>query len=107
MNTDHRDQIRAWNRAEREGQRAKAMKPILSPSQVRRLVGVPVQRKAYDRFANFGAKAKRKLTDQAVREIRARWDAGEKLETIAAAYGVSIGWVSLIGTRQRWKEVAA
>ena len=107
MNTDHRDQIRAWNRAEREGQRAKAMKPILCPSQVRSLLGVPVQRQVYDRLANFGGKARRKLTLQAVREIRARWDAGEKLATIAAAYGVSIGWVSLIGTRQRWKEVAA
>ena len=61
--------------------------------------------KKYNRLANFGSKAKKELTAEDVRDIRARWSAGEKLASISASHGCSMGCVSLIGTRQRRADV--
>lgn len=59
----------------------------------------------FDRLANFGTRARKVLTDAEVRDIRTRWEAGEKLDSIAHDYGVTMACVSMIGTRQRRREV--
>lgn len=45
------------------------------------------------------------LPDDAVRDIRKRWTAGEPLKDIARRHGVTMPAVSLIGSRQRRKDV--
>lgn len=45
-----------------------------------------------------------RLTELQVKEIRKRCDAGEKLESIAADFGVTKACVSMIGSRQRRKQ---
>jgi hypothetical protein len=69
------------------------------------LLGQKPGEKKYNRLANFGTKAKKELTADDVRDIRARWESGEKLASIAASYGCSMGCVSLIGSRQRRADV--
>lgn len=46
-----------------------------------------------------------KVTDDQVRQIRARRGAGERLHVLATEYGISIGSVSQIATRRIWKHV--
>ncbi len=58
-----------------------------------------------DRLGNLGSGGSRKVNEGEVRLIRARWEEGEKLESIAAAFGITKAAVSMIGTRQRWKGV--
>lgn len=54
----------------------------------------------------FGEEApNRKLRTEQVMEIRRRRDAGEKLHTIAADFGVSFQLVSLIHKRKAWPHV--
>lgn len=55
----------------------------------------------FNRLANLGTRARKILSDDDVRDIRARWKAGEKLDSIAHDYRVSAPCVSMIGTRQR------
>lgn len=45
-----------------------------------------------------------RLTEAQVKEIRKRCDGGEKLESIAADFGVTKACVSMIGSRQRRKQ---
>lgn len=45
------------------------------------------------------------LPDEAVRDIRKRWANGEPIKFIAADHGVTKAAVSLIGSRQRRKDV--
>lgn len=46
-----------------------------------------------------------KLTALAVMEIRARFDAGERQNDIAATFGVSRRLIGMIGHRLRWRHV--
>lgn len=56
-----------------------------------------------------GAKGQRngnaKLTEDDVRAIRRRCEAGEKQADIAADYGITAGLVSQIHTRYSWRHV--
>ena len=78
------------------------MKELLAADRVRLLLNTP---NGFNRLANFGSKAKKKLSPEKVRDIRARWEAGEKLASIANLHSVSVSCVSLIGTRQRRADV--
>ncbi len=46
-----------------------------------------------------------KITETDVRDIRSRRAAGERLTSIAAAYGITMGQVSAIATRRNWAHV--
>lgn len=46
-----------------------------------------------------------KLTEDAVRDIRERREAGEKRRTIAATYGITETLVYLVATRKAWSHV--
>jgi len=81
------------------------MNTPIPADRVRALLAQKSSAKKYDRLSNFGSKAKKELTADDVRDIRARWSAGEKLASIAASHGCSMGCVSLIGTRQRRADV--
>ena len=43
-----------------------------------------------------------KLAEAAVIDIRARWESGEPLKTIAQDHGIGVAHVSAIGLRRRW-----
>ncbi len=47
-----------------------------------------------------------KLDEDAVREIRRRWSAGESRTDLAAAFGISPSNLWLVATGRRWKHVA-
>lgn len=53
-----------------------------------------------------GNKFRARLTDDQVREIRALYNAGEKLDWIAHKFGTSMPNVSMIGTGARRGRVA-
>lgn len=58
------------------------------------------------RFEPGALPSNTKLTDDQVREIRARYDAGgERLKKIAADYGITDGNVSMIGRRKTWAHI--
>lgn len=81
------------------------MNTPIPADRVRALLAKKPSEEKYNRLANFGAKAKKELTVDDVRDIRARWEAGEKLASIASSHGCSMGCVSLIGTRQRRADI--
>ncbi len=92
------------------------MTPPLPADRVRALTAKPKTKpkpepeprrrpRKFNRLANFGKSAKKVLSDAAVRDIRARHDAGEKLDSIARDHGVTMACVSMIGHRQRRAEV--
>jgi hypothetical protein len=81
------------------------MKTLIQADRVRALLSQKPSEEKYNRLANFGARAKKQLTVDDVLDIRARWESGEKLASIAASHGCSMGCVSLIGTRQRRADV--
>jgi hypothetical protein len=81
------------------------MKTPIPADRVRALLAQKSSENKFNRLANFGTKAKKELTAEDVRDIRARWSAGEKLASIASSHGCSMGCVSLIGSRQRRAEV--
>lgn len=81
------------------------MKTPIESDRVRALLAQKPSEEKYNRLANFGSKAKKELTTEDVRDIRARWESGEKLASIAASHGCSMGCVSLIGTRQRRADI--
>ena len=61
--------------------------------------------RANRRLANLGQAGKRKLNVESVRQIRARVAAGEKLSSVAHAFGVGLACVSMVTNGRRWKEV--
>ena len=61
---------------------------------------------AKGRVARGERNGQAKLTEDAVREIRARRAAGEKLTDLARQYGVVFGIVSAIAHRRIWRHVA-
>ena len=52
-----------------------------------------------------GLVSKKKLTVEAVREIRKRVENGETHRTIASRFGINQSMVSLIATRKAWRHV--
>lgn len=81
------------------------MKAPLTADQVARLLGEqPVQAKPSKRITH-GVLLNPPLPDDAVRDIRRRWSAGERLKVIAADHNVTQAAVSLIGSGQRRKDV--
>ena len=84
------------------------MKPPLPPDRVAALLkthGAAANHRKFSRLDNLGRRARKVLNEDEVRDIRARWNAGEKLESIAHDYGVTMPCVSMIGTGQRRAEV--
>lgn len=81
------------------------MKAPLTAKQVARLLGTqPAQDKPTKKLTN-GVLLNPPLSDEAVRDIRRRWAAGERLKIIAADHNVTQAAVSLIGSGQRRKDV--
>lgn len=82
------------------------MKPELTAEQIAKLLGPqPVQEPPVKRLTN-GVLLNQPLPDEAVRDIRRRWGRGETLRTIASDHKITMAAVSLIGSRQRRKDVA-
>ena len=79
------------------------MSTRISPERVRELLGAP--NKHYHaksgRLRNLGKHAKSVLSEEDCEDIRNRHDVGEKCESIAKDYGISIPYVSMIGNRLR------
>lgn len=81
------------------------MKAPLTAEQVARLIGTqPTQDKPTQKLTH-GVLLNPPLPDDAVRDIRRRWAAGERLKVIAADHNVTQAAVSLIGSGQRRKDV--
>ena len=81
------------------------MKAPLTADQVARLIGAqPVQAKP-PRKLTHGVLLNPPLPDEAVRDIRRRWAAGDRLKDIAGDHNVTKAAVSLIGSGQRRKDV--
>lgn len=57
------------------------------------------------RMANCEGHAKARLTAEDVRAIRSRAARGETLESIQIDYGLSVGYVSRIVARKRWRHL--
>lgn len=91
------------------------MTPILPPERVRVLLGTNLTRRQrlirdvlpatpkppFVRIANLGPAAKVKLTPKQRAKIREAHNRGEKCELIARRYGISVAYVSMIGTGAR------
>jgi hypothetical protein len=58
-------------------------------------------RQGYSRIDNLGRHVTLKLRKKDVKEIRRRADSGEKLTAIAASYGISTAYVSMIWNNHR------
>ena len=82
------------------------MKAQLSADQIARLLGAPkaVEIKPVKRVRG-GVLLHPRMPEEAVRDIRRRWAAGEPLKSIADRHKVTRAAVSLIGSGQRRKEV--
>ena len=81
------------------------MKAPLTAEQVSRLLGTqPTQAKPAKKITH-GVLLNPPLPDDAVRDIRRRWTAGERLKIIAADHHVTQAAVSLIGSGQRRRDV--
>ena len=87
------------------------MKQLLSPDRVAQLLGTNAQksqkhqRSQFDRLKNLKKHARKVLSDDDVRAIRKRYEAQEKLASIASEFGVSIPCICMIGTRARRNDV--
>lgn len=77
------------------------MTPILDPARVRELLGTPPKQEGHRRLDNLGRWVTTKLTPEQRARIREAHERGEKCELIARRYGVSIAYVSMIGTGKR------
>lgn len=75
---------------------AEQIAPLLGPQPTKEPVG--------KKLTN-GVLLNQPLPDAAVRDIRKRWAKGEPIKFIAADHGVTKAAVSLIGSRQRRKDV--
>ena len=81
------------------------MKAPLTAEQVARLLGTqPAQDKPTKKLTH-GVLLNQPLPDEAVRDIRRRWAAGESLRGIADRHKVTQAAVSLIGSGQRRRDV--
>lgn len=81
------------------------MKEPLTADQVAKLLGAqPVQAKPSKKLTH-GVLLNPPLPDNAVREIRRRWAAGDRLKDIAGDHNVTKAAVSLIGSGQRRRDV--
>ena len=81
------------------------MNALLTAEVVARLLGIrPDQDKPIKKLTH-GVLLNPPLPDEAVRDIRRRWTAGERLKIIAADHNVTQAAVSLIGSGQRRKDV--
>ena len=81
------------------------MKAPLTAEQVARLLGTqPTQAKPAKKLTH-GVLLNPPLPDEAVRDIRRRWAAGDRLKDIARDHNVTKASVSLIGSGQRRKDV--
>jgi hypothetical protein len=82
------------------------VKAPLTAEQVARLLGTqPTQAKPAKKLTH-GVVLNPPLPDDAVRDIRRRWAAGERLKIIAADHNVTQAAVSLIGSGQRRRDVS-
>ena len=80
------------------------MKPILTQEQVDRLIGetkAPKPRKPL----SHGVLLHQPLPDHVVLDVRRRWEAGEPIRQIAEDHKITRAAVSLIGSRQRRRDV--
>jgi hypothetical protein len=78
---------------------------LLTAEVVARLLGTqPAQAKPAKKITH-GVLLNPPLPDDAVRDIRRRWTAGERLKIIAADHNVTQAAVSLIGSGQRRRDV--
>lgn len=81
------------------------MKAPLTAEQVARILGTqPTQDKPTKKLTH-GVLLNPPLPDEAVRDIRRRWAAGDRLKDIAGDHNVTKAAVSLIGSGQRRKDV--
>ena len=81
------------------------MKALLTAEQVARLLETqPTQAKPAKKITH-GVLLNPPVPDDAVRDIRRRWTAGERLKIIAADHNVTQAAVSFIGSGQRRKDV--
>lgn len=81
------------------------MSAPLSPEQIARLLGPQTVQAAPKKRLTNGVLLNPPLADDAVRDIRKRWAAGEPIKGIAKRHKVTMAAVSLIGSRQRRKDV--
>ncbi len=82
------------------------MNALLTAEQVARLLGIqPAQDKPTKKLTH-GVVLNPPLPDDAVRDIRRRWAAGDRLKDIAGDHNVTMAAVSLIGSGQRRRDVS-
>ena len=81
------------------------MKAPLTAEQVARLLGTQSAQDKPTKKLTHGVLLNPPLPDDAVRDIRRRWTAGERLKIIAGDHNVTKAAVSLIGSGQRRKDV--
>lgn len=78
----------------------------LDPEQIARLLGPqPTYALVPAKKLTNGVLFHKPLPDEAVRDIRRRWAAGEPLKGIANDHGITRAAVSLIGSGQRRRDV--
>lgn len=80
------------------------MSAPLTAEQIAKLLGSAPPKPAPRRLTT-GVLLNPPLADDAVRDIRKRWAAGEPLKTIAGRHRVTMAAVSLIGSGQRRRDV--
>lgn len=70
--------------------------PAIDPDRVRQMVGSPPAKPPYRRIDNLGRWVSLKLKPDDKLDIARRHGEGEKLDSIAARYGISPAYVSMI-----------
>lgn len=81
------------------------MKAPLTADQVARILGTQPTQDNPTKKLTHGVLLNTPLPDEAVRDIRRRWAAGDRLKDIAGDHNVTKAAVSLIGSGQRRKDV--
>lgn len=81
------------------------MKAPLTADQVARILGTQPTQDNPTKKLTHGVLLNPPLPDDAVRDIRRRWAAGDRLKDIAGDHNVTKAAVSLIGSGQRRKDV--
>lgn len=81
------------------------MKAPLTADQVARLLGSQHVQAKPSKKLTHGVLLNPPLPDDAVRDIRRRWAAGDRLKDIAGDHNVTKAAVSLIGSGQRRRDV--
>ena len=76
------------------------MSPTLTAEQIGKLIPQASRPRKFN-----GRLLHQPLPDQAVRDIRRRWEAGEPIKVIAGDHNITRAAVSLIGSRQRHRHV--